>query len=203
MKDVETASGRSVSRETLELLERFREMLLHENASQNLISKASEPELWTRHILDSAQLLRFAPAAASWTDIGTGPGLPGVVIAILDPNPVILIEPRRKRVDFLTFVKRALSLFNVKIIHGRADAARSQTDFITARAVASPGELFGMSSHLRHAGTTYILPRGRSAQSELAELGNTWQGEFTLHRSLTSDEASILVARNVRRRGPR
>ncbi len=76
-----------------------------------------------------------------------------------------------------------------------------KTDVITARAVASPARLFEMTSHLRHASTTYVLPRGRNAESELAELRDTWQGEFKLHRSLTSDDASILVASKVRRKG--
>ena len=203
MNDISSVVGRDVSRETYNGVKRFAELLLNENRTQNLVSKASEPELWNRHIVDSAQLLRFASPGQSWTDIGTGPGLPGVVLAILDPGRMILVEPRRRRVQFLEEVASALRLANVKIVHGKSDATRSKTDLITARAVASPGELFAMSSHLRHAGTTYVLPHGRRAESELAELENTWQGEFTLHRSLTSGEASILVARNVRRRGPR
>ena len=203
MSDIAEASGRDVSRETLDHLDQFADLLRAENIRQNLVSKSSEPELWNRHIVDSAQLLRYAGVGASWSDIGTGPGLPGIVLAIIEQSIIALIEPRRLRVEFLDRVSRELGLSNVRIVHGKADLARRKTDVITARAVGSPGALFDMSSHLRHAGTIYVLPRGRSAQSELAELENTWQGEFTLHRSLTSDEASILVARNVRRRGPR
>ena len=203
MSDLSTAAGRNVSRETFDILKRYAELLIDENEKQNLVSKSSEPALWDRHIVDSAQLIRFASPGQSWTDIGTGPGLPGLVLAMLDPGKMILVEPRRRRIEFLEAVAFELQLANVKIVHGKTEATRVKTDFITARAVALPGTLFEMSSHLRHAGTTYVLPRGRSAQSELAELQNTWQGAFTLHRSLTSDEASILVARNVRRRGPR
>ena len=203
MNAISSAVGRIVSRETTETLERYASLLLKENSSQNLVSKTSESDIWQRHIVDSAQLLRFGTPGLSWTDIGTGPGLPGIVLAILEEGKVILVEPRRRRVEFLVAVVSALSLSNVRIVHGRTEAARSKSDVITARAVASPAQLFTMSSHLRHAGTTYVLPRGRGAESELAELENTWQGEFTLHRSLTSEDASILVARNVRRRGPR
>ena len=203
MNAISSAVGRIVSRETTETLERYASLLLKENSSQNLVSKTSESDIWQRHIVDSAQLLRFGTPGLSWTDIGTGPGLPGIVLAILEEGKVILVEPRRRRVEFLVAVVSALSLSNVRIVHGRTEAARSKSDVITARAVASPAQLFTMSSHLRHAGTTYVLPRGRGAESELAELENTWQGEFTLHRSLTSEDALILVARNVRRRGPR
>ena len=201
MKEFAAAIGRDVSRETLAKLDQFADLILSENTAQNLISKSSEADLWRRHILDSAQLLRFADPALCWSDIGTGAGLPGIVLAILDRGRKILIEPRRLRVEFLTRAIAALKLNNVTIVLGKADKSSELCDVITARAVSSPGDLFAMTSHLRHAGTTYVLPRGRGAQSELAEVRNTWQGEFRLHPSLTSDEASILVARNVRRRG--
>ena len=201
MTGVEEAIGRGVSRETLAKLKQFAELILAENALQNLISRASESNTWQRHILDSAQLLRFAEPERSWSDIGTGPGLPGIVLAILDQGRKILIEPRRRRVEFMERAIAALELKNAEIVLGKADKASALCDVITSRAVASPGALFAMTSHLRHAGTAYVLPRGRGAQSELAEVRNTWQGEFRLHPSLTSDEASILVARNVRRRG--
>lgn len=190
-----------VSRETIAKLERLCEMLLEENQRQNLISRASADDIWSRHILDSAQLLDFADKGRSWSDVGTGPGLPGLVLAILDEGPKLLIEPRRLRVEFMQRVTAELGLANVEIILGKASAATVRTDVITARAVASPSRLFDMTSHLRHASTTYVLPRGRNVQSELAEVRNTWQGEVKLHRSLTSDEASIMVASNVRRRG--
>ena len=201
MRGIAEAIGREVSRETSAKLEQFAELILSENSVQNLISKSSEADLWQRHILDSAQLLRFVDSSRSWSDVGTGPGLPGIVLAILDRGRKILIEPRRLRVEFLERAIAALKLNNVAIVLGKADKSSELCDVITARAVSAPGDLFAMTSHLRHAGTTYVLPRGRSGESELAEVRNTWQGEFRLHPSLTSDEASILVARNVRRKG--
>lgn len=198
-----SVTGRDVSRETISKLERYAELILAENGAQNLISKASEAEIWQRHLIDSAQLLRFAPAGVSWTDLGTGPGLPGIVLAILDDGSKRLVEPRNRRVEFLRHVIVELGLANVQITAGKAQIATGYSEIITARALGPPGAVFTMSSQLRHAGTTYVLPRGQSAKSELAELQNTWQGEFTLHRSLTSDEASILVARHVRRKGSR
>ena len=201
MKTLEKVVGRDVSRETLVRIERLTALLLAENQLHNIISKSSEPNIWERHILDSAQLLRFVPPGRSWSDVGTGPGLPGLVLAALDAGLKVMIEPRRLRVEFLLRTAADLELPNVAIVFGKASAATTGTDVITARAVATPAKLFEMTSHLRHAGTTYVLPRGRNAHSELAELRNTWQGDFGLHPSLTSDEASILVARNVRRRG--
>jgi 16S rRNA (guanine527-N7)-methyltransferase len=85
--------------ERLSLLRQYVSALLEANQEQNLISKSTEAVIWKRHILDSAQLERFAPDAGTWLDVGSGPGLPGIVLAILTDKPMLLVEPRRKRVD--------------------------------------------------------------------------------------------------------
>ena len=93
---------RDVSRETFEKIQAYATLLRKESERQNLISASSLEHLWERHILDSAQLVRFEPnAGAAWVDIGSGAGLPGIVIACLVEGPVTLIEPRRLRADFL------------------------------------------------------------------------------------------------------
>jgi 16S rRNA (guanine527-N7)-methyltransferase len=90
--------GRDVSRETLDRLERYADLLRSESAKQNLVSASTLDRLWDRHILDSAQLVKFAPRPdLSWVDIGSGAGLPGIVIAALVTGPVTLVEPRRLR----------------------------------------------------------------------------------------------------------
>ena len=91
-----------VPRETMARLDAFAALLREENERQNLVSQASLDQLWLRHIADSAQLLRFAPAPrASWVDLGTGAGFPGLIVAALHAGPVTLVEERRLRVDFL------------------------------------------------------------------------------------------------------
>src|SRR5687767_5148678 len=104
-------SGRHVSRETIERCERFVALLRDGSTKQNLIAASTLDDLWERHIVDSAQLVRFEPKpAASWIDIGSGPGLPGVVVALLTDGPVTLVEPRRLRVEFLNRVVGELDL---------------------------------------------------------------------------------------------
>lgn len=203
MKELEEVTGRDVPREMFDRLREFTRLLLEANNSQNLIARSSEEDIWNRHILDSAQLLRFARAGCAWTDIGTGAGLPGIVLAILDPGPKRLIEPRRRRVEFLAKVISDLSLDHVQLIHGKASLAAGKSEVVTARAVASPDALLQMSAHLGDNSTLTVLPRGRNAHSELAALRKTWQGDFRLVPSLTSSDASILVAREVRRKEPR
>src|SRR5687768_17459030 len=97
IKEIAGASGRDVSRETFEKLERFAALLVEENYRQNLIGPGSEGKIWSRHILDGAQLLGLAGGEGGWCDIGSGAGLPGMVIAILGGRPMTLNEPRRLR----------------------------------------------------------------------------------------------------------
>ena len=192
--------GQDVSRETSTKLEKFADLLVAENQLQNLIAKSTEGELWTRHFADAAQLIGFAPKGASWIDIGSGAGLPGLVIAILTEAPVTLVEPRRLRAEFLSRSVDALGLANVTVLRAKGEAVpRARYGVITARAVASIDRLFGMMAHLSHGGTIWVLPKGRSAKSELDEARKSWQGAFRLEPSRTDPDARILIASGVRR----
>jgi len=192
--------GHAVSRETAEKLDGYAALLLEENARQNLISKNSVSHLWSRHIVDSLQLLDHAPANARWLDIGSGPGLPGLVLAIAGVREITLVEPRRLRTDFLERCCSALQLTNVKVITGKVEQVTGSFDVLTARAVASLDKLFALGERLIAANGQWVLPKGRSAAKELVEAQSTWQGSFELRPSQTDPEARILVARDVRRR---
>jgi 16S rRNA (guanine527-N7)-methyltransferase len=192
-----------VSRETLEQLERFAHLLVEENQSQNLIAAASIPELWTRHIVDGAQLFGLAGGSGSWCDIGSGPGLPGLVIAILGGRPMTLNEPRKLRADFLRRAIADLGLERVAVAECKVERLEGKFDFITARAVAPLGKLFGMACHLAHSETKWVLPKGEKAQSELEEARSSWQGSYRLVSSLTHPASAIVIAEHVQRRGKR
>ncbi len=189
---------RNVSRETLEKLEAYAGLLREEAGRQNLVSASTLDDLWDRHILDSAQLVRFEPhVGASWLDIGSGAGLPGVVIACIVDGPVTLIEPRHLRAEFLHKVNESLGL-NARIVATRAQRAQGEYDVITARAVANLSELLKISAHLSTRKTVWALPKGRSAEGELAEAKRTWQGAFHVERSITDADSLIVVATGVR-----
>lgn len=192
-----------VPRETEEKLFAYGDLLRQENARQNLISRATVETLWSRHILDSAQLLRFAPAAGHWLDIGSGPGLPGIVLAILGVERITLVEPRRLRTDFLLRCAHTLDLANVEVVTGKAEQLRGRYHVITARAVASLARLFEIGQPLLAEKGRWVLPKGRSAAKELEDARATWQGDFRLEPSLTDPEARILVASGVKRRAGR
>lgn len=196
-------SGVDVSRGTEEKLERFVALLVEENERQNLVSRSSVEQVWDRHIIDSAQLLDHASTQADWLDIGTGPGLPGMVLAILGVRRIALVEPRRLRTDFLERAVRELELVNVQVITGKVEQVEGQFDVITARAVASLDRLFAISSRLAAPRGRWVLPKGRSAAKELEEARATWQGSFRLEPSRTDPDARILVASAVKRKAGR
>lgn len=189
-----------VSRGTSDKLDRFVALLIEENERQNLVAKSTIDDVWTRHIDDAAQLAAYGARSATWLDIGSGAGLPGIVIAILTGCPMILVEPRRLRAEFLQRAVTTLGL-DATVVQSKVETVRRPpVDVITARAVASIDRLFGMSAHLSHRGTIWVLPKGRKAKSELDEARKTWQGEFRLEPSRTDPDAQILIASRVRRK---
>ena len=108
---LKAAAHRDVSRETFALVEAYVELLRAESERQNLIAPSTVEAVWDRHILDSAQLVRFEPRrGASWVDIGSGAGLPGLIVALLTDGPITLIEPRRLRAEFLRAAVQQLGL---------------------------------------------------------------------------------------------
>jgi 16S rRNA (guanine527-N7)-methyltransferase len=195
---LEQAADRPVSRETFEKLELYVALLRAENARQNLVSAATLDRVWERHILDSAQLARYEPGPqAAWIDIGSGAGLPGIVVACLVAGPVTLVEPRRLRVEFLHKVAESLGL-RVTVEAAKAERVAGQFEVITARAVASLAKLLEISAQLSTRKSVWALPKGRSASAELAEARRSWQGDFRVEPSVTDDESYIVVATGVR-----
>jgi 16S rRNA (guanine527-N7)-methyltransferase len=195
---LEQAAGRNVSRETFEKLERFVALLREENARQNLVSAATLESVWERHVLDSAQLVKYESGGApSWLDIGSGAGLPGIVIACLVDGDVTLLEPRRLRAEFLHKVSESLAL-RTTVVCAKAERITGAFDMITARAVAPLGELLEISAHLSTRKTIWALPKGRNGLRELAEVKSAWQGDFRVEPSVTSDDSFVVVATKVR-----
>ena len=205
IKELAEVSGCTVSRETFELLERYAALLRDEAQRQNLVSKSTLEVLWERHILDSAQLVRFEPReGASWVDIGSGAGLPGIVVAALVSGPVTLAEPRRLRAEFLERAVAELGLGGrVSVVAGKADQVQGRFDVITARAVAPLDRLLGISTHLSTGKTLWVLPKGRTAQSELAEASRSWHCETTSVPSCTDPDSAVLLLRHVKAKGGR
>src|SRR5690606_28455862 len=142
-------------------------ILRREATAQNLIAPSTVGHIWSRHIVDSAQLALHAPDTGNAIDIGSGAGLPGLVLAILRSDPIDLVEPRRLRTDFLTRAAEELGLTNVTVTTGKVERTKGRAKLITARAVASLDQLFKIAAHRADSSTIWILPKGRSAHSEV------------------------------------
>ena len=185
-------------------LDRFLDLLTDEAIRQNLVAASTLPQLWTRHVLDSAQLIPLAAAPSDpWLDIGTGAGFPGLVIAILTGAPVTCVEPRARRVEWLTRAACELALDTVTV-EGTALASVATSPFatITARAVAPLPKLLAMSERFAMPATRWLLPKGASAHDEVDAGSREWQGVFHVEPSLTDAAAGIVVAHGLRRKGP-
>jgi 16S rRNA (guanine527-N7)-methyltransferase len=203
MDEAEARAQLGVSRETLQRLECLVALLHEENVRQNLVSKASLNGVWGRHILDSAQLLRFAPEGAkTWVDLGTGAGLPGLVVAALGRAHVTLVEARKLRVDFLRRAAEAMGIMDrVEILCAKAEAVPTKPfGVISARAFAPLERLLAIGSRFSTDKSVWILPKGRNAKTELEAARPSWQGDFRLEPSLTDPDAQIIVAKGVRPR---
>lgn len=193
----------NVSRETFTKLVTFQRLVEKWNPAINLIAKNRMSELWERHILDSAQLIRFCPPdTRRWSDLGSGGGFPGLVIAILaqDHLPqlrVTLVESDRRKAVFLKQAIRELDLSAeveaIRIEH--LPGLRSQV--VSARALASLSDLLPLVNQHLGPGGVAILPKGANAGHEVSEARRTWSFSLEEHSSFTSLDSRILILRDI------
>ncbi len=192
-----------------ERLARFAGMLIAENALQNLIAASTIPTIWVRHIADSAQLLSFDAREGDglWMDLGSGPGLPGLVVAILSERPMLLVESRKRRCDFLRAAAAELDLTHVEVAEAPLERVETRAAAtISARAFAPLDKLIDLSARFSTESTHWLLPKGRNAVKELALLPQPWQRMFHVEQSRTDAESQILVGRGkiaAKQRGKR
>lgn len=179
-------------------LETFVALLLAEATRQSLIARSTFDQVWARHIADSAQLALLAGPNGTWVDVGSGGGLPGIVIAIIRDAPMVMVEPRRKRVAFLEDAVSALDLVNARVIQGNVQRLDEPAWVISARAVASLDEIFTWTRQIVSRETQYLLQRGQNATSDLDIARRAWHGSFHVEQSLTDPHAGIVLATGVR-----
>lgn len=185
-------------------LEAFVNELLIEAENQNLIAESTLPVAWSRHVLDSAQLIRNGPRETSqtWLDIGSGAGFPGLVCAILMPETrFTLVEQRVLRTQWLDYIVERLKLANVTVLTANvASLPANKFDVISARALAPLDKILKLSAAFSTATTAWVLPKGRSAQHELDELRG-WEHMFHVEQSITDPQSGIIVGNLIGRKG--
>ena len=173
-----------------------------EAVSQNLIAPSTLATMWSRHIVDSAQLIGLAAdTPGEWLDIGTGAGFPGLAIAALTDRAVTLVEPRRRRAAFLSEAAETLGISSqVTVIAAKVEGVTMSAAVISARAVSALALLFGSAIQCSRRKTLWILPKGQSAREEIATAQQTWHGVFHVEHSVTDPNSLIVLAKGVSRR---
>lgn len=212
MMDDSTAVSRilPVSRETIARLEIYVALLRRWQPAQNLVSPKTLGEVWQRHIADSAQLAALFPGVLRWVDLGSGAGLPGLVTAILlagrEGAVVHLVESNQRKCAFLRSVIRETGA--PALVHeGRIESVlkqwREPVDFISARALASLGDLLELAEPLFAAGTRAAFHKGGDFDTELAEASKSWSLDLVRHKSMIDRDSTIVEIVGAKRLSPR
>ncbi len=192
----------SVSRETEALLRRYAELIRKWNPSINLVAPATLADLENRHLADSAQLYNHArPQGGGWLDLGSGGGLPGIVLAIQAralPLQVTLVESDKRKSAFLNTARRELGLGNVSVKSHRIEALDpGEYDFVSARALAALDNLMpNLHRQLATHGEAWLL-KGRSWEAEVADARKNWRFDLEAFQSTTDPHAAILKLRKI------
>ena len=211
MSDKETALALTpVSRETQARLEVFVDYLLERQKTLNLIGPSTIPQIWTRHVADSLQLLDLAPDARIWVDAGTGGGFPGLVLAIaLADRPdhrVLLVESVGKKADFLREAVRitgAPAEVHQERIEKFGESFGDKADVVTARAVAPLKVLLDQTFPLLRGGAIGLFLKGQDVEAELTEAAKYWTIQTNLLPSRTSTTGKIVKVVQCVRRNPK
>lgn len=202
------AEAFKVPRETIHRLVRYAEILNEWQARQNLVSAATLPHVWNRHFADSAQILRLAPNANTWLDLGAGAGFPGLVIAILQANHanfrVHLVESTAKKCAFLAEVASATSapaeIHCMRIEELSRTATSLEPEIITARALAPLPRLLGLAAPWFRPGVRGLLLKGCDVRQEIDAAKRRYDFTYELHRSMTAVDSSIIEISKVSKR---
>ena len=200
-----------VSRETLitqyfpgqeDAIRAYAEFLTTAGIERGLIGPREGERIWERHIFNCLPVTQLLPQGASLFDIGSGAGLPGIVIALARPDlKVTLIEPLERRVEFLNEAVAAIATGGVEIevIRGRAQDVKKSADFVTARAVAPMEKLKKISWHMVKTGGSLLAMKGESAANEMvgikgAELHEIKLEGIELGRVISVRKGSVISA---------
>lgn len=196
-----------VKQEALQELHQFHMLLSERNEVMNLVGPATIPHYWSRHVLDSAQLLNHAPKARRWADLGAGAGFPGVVLAILlkhmtdtqeTAGHVYLVDSLQKRCRFLSEIVQKFQL-PATVINERAEKVSLNVDVVTARAMAPLPKLLGYAETFFARGAEGWFLKGENIEAELTEASKQWRFEADSFTSLSDERGRVVHIRSVRR----
>jgi 16S rRNA (guanine527-N7)-methyltransferase len=202
------AEAFKVPRETIDRLVRYAELLTDGQIRTNLVSAKTLPHLWDRHFADSAQVLRLAPLATVWLDLGSGAGFPGLVIAIFQANHATfrmnLVEATAKKCAFLAEVARATSapveIHCMRIEELSKTTTSLKPEIVTARALAPLPRLLELAAPWLGPGVRGLFLKGRDASQEIDVAERRFNFTCQLHPSITAEDSFIVEISDLAKR---
>ena len=195
--EIDLKSILKFTKEDIEKLQIFHDELLKFNKKYNLISKSTEKDIWHRHILDSAQLVKFINFnnGSSLSDLGTGAGFPGIVLAIFNKNinfHVKLYEKSRVKTKFLSYICSKLDI-NAVICENDMRYHDIKSNYVVSRAFKKLEEHIYISREIIKVNHKLIILKGKSAQDEINKLNKDLNYSYSLEESITNPESKILI----------
>lgn len=190
----------SVSRETDTKLQSYQILLEKWSRRINLVSRSTISALRKRHIEDSVQLAAFGGDGVSWCDLGSGAGLPGMVVAICRPDiSVQMIESDKRKVVFLQHVIDELNI-SARVSAGRIETeSPARADVVSARALAPLDKLLPLAQRHGVSDTMYVFPKGRNYAAEIAAARKSWSFDVDVRPSSVEKDGVILIVENIAR----
>jgi len=186
------------SRETMEKFSCYAALLTKWQKAINLVSNSTIPLLWERHILDSYQILKYAPAGEGvWVDMGSGAGFPALIVAMATKYQVHVIESDQRKCQFMREVSRETSS-PITVHNDRIEKIDAfSADVISARALSSLEKLLKYAAQFSSQKTLHLYLKGQDVDAELTRAAKCWRMDAVKHRSLSSSEGSVLELRKV------
>lgn len=204
MSRVDFESQLDVSRETLDRLGSYEHLLRKWNPTINLVARGTLDTLWSRHFLDSAQLVSYAPREGKWLDLGSGGGFPALVVAAMvhssHPNlSFTLVESDSRKAVFLRTVIRDLDL-RATVMNKRIEALEPQSaNVVSARALGPLNSLLGFANKHLNGGGHALFPKGATHQQELSLALENWEFDLQTIPSVTDPAAVIYAIKDIQR----
>ena len=190
-----------ISKNHKAIFQEYLDRLQDYNSHTNIVGKSTLVNPWTSHILDSLQILPFIKSKKfSILDMGTGAGLPGIVLCISGCQNVTLVDSNGKKVNFLHLVKKEMNL-NTNIVLARLENLNNMKfDIITSRALANLNKLLSYSQKFMKKNTLLIFLKGKTVNEELKEAQKKWTFQFQQHKSISDSRGVVLIIKNLKQK---